>query len=117
MNRMNRKICIVLAFVVVLMLSFSALADYRESQYVRDEAARRNMTLISESEAGEIALKRLGNDSARVKEIDLDNEADDYPNGADFRPVYQIECISGIEEYDIDVDAVTGEVLKFKRDD
>ena len=104
-------------FVILLVMSGLAFADYRESQYVRDEAVKRNMKLISESEAGEIALKQIGSNSARVKEIDLDNEADDYPNGTNFRPVYQIECISGLDEYDIDVDAVTGEVLKFKRDD
>ena len=62
-------------------------------------------------------MKRLNSDNARVKEIELENEADDYPNGTNFRPVYQFECISGHDEYDIDIDAVTGEILKFKRDD
>ena len=114
---MNRKICIVLAFVCVLMLSFSALADYGESQYVLEEAARRDIKIITYDQAKEIALQRVKRENARVKEIDLDNEADDYPDGTDFRPVYQIECISGYDKFEVDIDAVTGQVLKFKLDD
>ena len=114
---MNRKICIVLAFVCALMLSFSALADHSESQYVLEEAARRDMKIITYDQAKEIALQRVKRENARVKEIDLDNEADDYPDGTDFRPVYQIECISGYDKFEVDIDAVTGQVLKFRLDD
>ena len=32
-------------------------------------------------------------------------------------PVYKIECFSGGKEYDVEIDAVTGKVLKCKIDD
>ena len=114
---MKIKLYALYALAVLLVISGAAFSGERESRYVREESARRNIALITESQAEEIALKRLNLDNARVKEIDLDNEADDYPNGTDFRPVYQIECAAGFDEYDVDVDAVTGEILKFKRDD
>ena len=53
----------------------------------------------------------------RVKDLELEEESDDYPNGTNFRPVYKVECVSGRDEYDVVVDAVTGEILKFKLDD
>ena len=62
-----------------------------------------------------LSMKNSGN--VRIKEIELENEADDYPNDIYFRPVYQIELVNNGVEYDVDVDAVTGEVLKLKRDD
>ena len=75
------------------------------------------MKIITYDQAKEIALQRVKRENARVKEIDLDNEADDYPDGTDFRPVYQLECISGYDKFEVDIDAVTGQVLKFKLDD
>lgn len=113
---MIRKLCIVLAFVIALVISGFAYAD-NDTQYVIEESARRDMKIITYDQAKEIALKRVGKENTRVKEIDLDNEADDYPDGTNFRPVYQIECISGYDKFEIDIDAVTGEVLKFKLDD
>ena len=49
--------------------------------------------------------------------MELEDEHDDYPCPERFRPVYKIECYSGIDEYDIEIDAVTGKILKFKLDD
>ena len=112
---MRRQLCIVLAFVIALVISGFAFA-HDDSQYVLEEAARRDMKIISYDQAKEIALKRVGKENTRVKEIDLDNEADDYPDGTNFRPVYQVECISGYDKFEVDIDAVTGEVLKFKLD-
>lgn len=91
--------------------------DFAQSQWVRNQAKQRGITLIAPEQAQAIAVKALGGKSVSLKEIDLDNEADDYPNGTDFRPVYQMEFRSGAAEYDVDVDAVSGEVLKVKRDD
>ena len=112
---MRRQLCIVLAFVIALVISGFAFA-HDDSQYVLEEAARRDMKIISYDQAKDIALKRVGKENTRVKEIDLDNEADDYPDGTNFRPVYQVECISGYDKFEVDIDAVTGEVLKFKLD-
>ena len=112
---MRRQLCIVLAFVIALVISGFAFA-HDDSQYVLEEAARRDMKIISYDQAKEIALKRVGKENTRVKEIDLDNEENDYPDGTNFRPVYQVECISGYDKFEVDIDAVTGEVLKFKLD-
>lgn len=111
-----KKLCVILAFVIALLVCGSAFA-HDDFQYVIEEAARRDITLITEAQAREIAVKRVGRENTRVKEVDLDNEADDYPDGTNFRPVYQIECISGYDKFEVDIDAVTGQVLKFRLDD
>ena len=116
-----KKICVLLAAVVVLGVFGQAFAhegrhDYEE-QYVIEEAARRDIKLLSAAEARNIAAKRIGAENIRFKEIELEDEHDDYPNAERFRPVYKIECYSGRDEYDIEIDAVTGNILKFKLDD
>ncbi|MBR0035033.1 MAG: PepSY domain-containing protein, partial [Synergistaceae bacterium] len=65
----------------------------------------------------DIAAGRIRSGSITFKEIELEDEHDDYPNSERFRPVYKIECYSGRDEYDIEIDAVTGKILKFKLDD
>ena len=110
---MKKIFCVLLA---VLVIAGIASAHDREGRYVREEASRRGMKLIPQSQVQGIAEKRIGG-TVRLKEIELDDEADDYPNGTDFRPVYSLEAVSGGQEYDIELDAVTGEILKFKLDD
>lgn len=64
-------------------------------------------TKISYERAKEIALAKVG--GGTVKEIELD-----YENG---RLVYEIEVKYNGMEYDIKIDAVTSEILKYKIDD
>ncbi|MBQ7221672.1 MAG: PepSY domain-containing protein [Synergistaceae bacterium] len=111
-----KKLCALLIGVIVLNVCGGAFADH-EGRYVREEAARRNIALLTEREAREIAAETLGTESFRVKELELEDESDDYPNAENFRPVYKLECVSGRDEYDIEIDAVTGKVLKFELDD
>ena len=111
-----KKVCILLAVIMVLCICGGAFAG-REEQYVREEAARRNITLLTVEEARDIAVKQFTSGNARVKDVDLEDEHDDYPNAENFRPVYKVECVSGRDEYDVEIDAVTGKVLKFERDD
>ena len=111
-----KKLCALLAVIMVLGICGGAFAD-REEQYVREEAARRNITLLTVEQARDIAVKRIGSDNVRVKDVDLEDEHDDYPNAEKFRPVYKIECVAGRNEYDVEIDAVTGKVLKFERDE
>lgn len=107
-----------LAIVLLLAACGTASADdFFEGHWIREEAKRRGITLISSEQARKIAVDRLGGGDFMLKDLDLDNEADDYPNGTAFRPVYQMELRSGWMEYDVDVDAVTGQVLKVRRDD
>ena len=110
---MKKLFCLVL---VILVLAGIASAHDREERYVREEAARRGMKLLTHSQAQAIVAERVGG-TIRLKEIELEDEADDYPNGTDFRPVYSLEVVSGGREYDAELDAVTGEILKFKLDD
>ena len=111
---MKKVLCALIA-VFVVALSGVALAD--EEPFVREEAARRNMKLISREEAMKIARERVGSENVRFKDAELEDEDDYYKSRPDFRPVWSFEAVSGGREYDIDVDAVTGEVLKFKLDD
>ena len=111
---MRKILCVLL---VVAVMAGVAFADGREERYVREEASRRGMTLITEEEAVRIARERIGDASARVKDADLEDEDDYYRSRDDFRPVWSLELRAGRDEYDVDVDAVTGEILKFKLDD
>ena len=101
--------------MVLCMFSGQALA--KDGYNVPKEAERRGIKLITIEQAQQIAIERLGSDKVRFKDMDLDNEADDYPNGTNFRPVYEFECVSNGQEYDFEIDAVTGDILKFKLDD
>lgn len=110
-----KKVLCVLMLVVLSAMSGIALAN--EEPFVREEAARRNMKLISQEEAMKIARERIGSENVRFKDADLEDEDDYYMGRTDFRPVRSLEAVSNGQEYDIDVDAVTGEILKFKLDD
>ena len=112
----NIKKVLCAVMLVILALSGVAFADGREERYVREEAARRNMMLISRSEAERIAASRINQRGVRFKDADLDDEDDYYYGNTDFRPVWSLEAVANGQEYDIDVDAVTGEILKFKLD-
>ena len=113
---MMKKLCVLFAVMLVLAVCGGAFAD-REERYVREEAARRGIKLLTVAEAREIAVESIGTGNVRVKEVELEDEHDDYPNAERFRPVYKVECVSGRDEYDVDIDAVTGRVLKVKLDD
>ena len=112
---MKKLLCAVM--VIVLAVSGAAFAHGHEERYVREEAARRNMKLISRAEAEKIATERINERGVRFKDADLDDEDDYYRGRDDFRPVWSLEVVANGQEYDIDVDAVTGEILKFELDD
>ena len=112
---MKRKLFVLMLASLLLALAAQAFAD--DGYYVREEASRRGMKLISTEEVRSIASKHIGASNISFKDFDLDNEAHDYPNGSDFRPVYEFECYANGREYDCKIDAVTGEILKFKLDD
>ena len=110
----------VLCALMVMLLAVSGIAfahDGHDERFVREEAARRNMKLITVEEAQRIAAERINESGVRFKDADLEDEDDYYRKPGDFRPVWSLEAISNGQEYDIDIDAVTGEILKFKLDD
>ena len=108
---------------MVLVLAFcgQALAHGhhgdREARWCREEASRRNIKLLTVDEAKRIAEEHINERVVRFKDVDLEDEADDYPNDTGFRPVYSLECVCASGEYDVDIDAVTGQVLKLRLDD
>ena len=107
-----------LATLVMLLAVLGACAgSYADDEhYVIQEASRRGMKLITRQQAIDIAMKRLesGTRDVHIKDIDLD---DDFGHSDEFRPVYELECVANGQEYDIVIDAVTSEILKFKLDD
>ena len=116
-----KKICILLAVVLVIAFCGGAFAhghhDDREARWCREEASRRNIILITPDEAKRIAEEHINERVLRFDDVDLEDEADDYPNDTGFRPVYSLECVCASGEYDVDIDAATGQVLKLKLDD
>jgi uncharacterized membrane protein YkoI len=64
--------------------------------------------LISRDEAVRIAISQTGQ-SARVAEVELDED--------DGRIIYEIELEGGPFEYELEIDAATGDILDFEKDD
>ena len=111
---MKKILC---ALLIVAALSGAAFSQgYNKEAYVREEAAKRNMKLITVKEVQRIAIERVGKPGVTFKEIELEDEDDYYTAKGDFKPVWTLEAVAGGQEYEIDIDAVTGEVLKFKLD-
>ncbi|MDR0960397.1 MAG: PepSY domain-containing protein [Propionibacteriaceae bacterium] len=66
---------------------------------------------ISADQARQIALAAAGAASDTYASVDYDDYEDDYGCA-----IYEVEFHSGGSEYDIDIDAATGEVLRFHRE-
>ncbi|WP_052455692.1 PepSY domain-containing protein [Bhargavaea cecembensis] len=64
--------------------------------------------LITQEEATNIALGKAS-ENARVIEIELDDD--------DRYPVYEMELHDGMFEYDIDIDARTGNIVEFEKEE
>lgn len=82
--------------------------DDREVNLVNSngtQAAAENM--ISADQAQEIALKEAG--AGQIVELDLDSD--------DGVSHYDIEIMAGNEEFELEINAADGKVLKFERDD
>lgn len=72
-----------------------------------NQTTNNQTTIISNEEAQKIAMDRVGNNGYLVK-CELDND--------DGRQVYKIEIKNGRIEYNIDIDAVYGEIIKYEED-
>jgi len=88
------------------LLSTHALADFEDLHEI--EAATKQFGLISLDEA---KTKALAARPGLVKEVELDNRK--YAKGWDYE--FEILDADG-NEWDVDVDAKTGEVVKNRRD-
>ena len=77
------------------------------NQTTNNQTTNNQTTIISNEEAQKIAMDRVGNNGYLVK-CELDND--------DGRQVYEIEIKNGRIEYNIDIDAVSGEIIKYEED-
>ena len=104
---MKKKILsIALLGIMVLGVSVTANAKSR-NKYNRNIASN---SYIGVNRAMNIALKKVpGANSSHMKEIHLDRE-----NG---RMVYEGEIYYNGQEYEFDIDAVTGDIVKWKVDE
>ena len=104
---MKKKILsIALLGIMVLGVSVAVNAKSR-NKYNRDIASN---SYIGVNRAMNIALKKVpGASNSHVKKINLDRE-----NG---RMVYEGEIYYNGQEYEFDIDAVTGDIVKWKVDE
>ena len=81
--------------------------DVPSTTDTNNQTTNNQTTIISNEEAQKIAMDRVGNNGYLVK-CELDND--------DGRQVYEIEIKNGRIEYNIDIDAVSGEIIKYEED-
>lgn len=65
---------------------------------------------ITKEESIKIALAKIGKD-AKLDEIELEDDDDDNDT-----PIYEIEMYDDNYEYELEIHAITGEILKFKKE-
>ena len=117
MSRKFKLFALLLVFVVLGTTSTEVLAAGRRKfrrrphrEYSRHE---REIELITPEEAKHVVRRQLGTHRVRFfGEPKLSNKADEYPVNGDYRPVYEMRCEAQGSKYLVDVDAVTGQVLK-----
>lgn len=76
--------------------------------HAKAERPTESRALIPRDEAVQIAISQTG-PSARVTEVELDND--------DGRIIYEVELEGGPYEYELEIDATTGNILDFEKDD
>ena len=88
------------------------IKNEKDTDYVpsSNEASQNNnsqATTISIDEAQRIAMEKVGNNGYLVKcELDIDDGIQKY----------EIEVKNGNIEYEIDIDAISGEIIKYEED-
>ena len=104
---MKRKILsVVLLGIMVLGVSGTANAKSKK-KYLKTNVSTKNNSYIGVNKATAIALKKVpGANQSHVYDVHLDRE-----NG---RMVYEGEIYYNGWEYEFDIDAVTGEIIKWK---
>ncbi|MBQ6772803.1 MAG: PepSY domain-containing protein [Synergistaceae bacterium] len=114
MSRKFKLLALLLVFVLA-GTSTEALAARRRRRIRHDDSSHRTrrVELITPSEAQNVVKRQLGTQRVRFfGEPELKNKAHDYPVNGDYRPVYEMRCEAQGSRYNVDVDAITGQVLK-----
>ena len=114
---MSRKVKLFALLLVLVLLGTStevlAASSRRVRPRPRPERWEREVELITPSEAQHIVRKQLGTPHVRFfGEPELHNKVRDYPVHSGYRPVYEMRCEAEGSRYNVDVDAITGQVLK-----
>jgi uncharacterized membrane protein YkoI len=73
--------------------------------------AGNNQKMLSREEAKNIAFRHAGVSAANVRDLDIELDDDDG------RKIYEIDFEVGNKEYEFDIDAYTGKILKYETDD
>lgn len=104
---MKRKI-LSMVLLGIMVLGVSGIANAgKKNKYYGTGASTRNNSYIGVNKAIAIALKKVpGANQSHVYDVHLDRE-----NG---RMVYEGEIYYNGWEYEFDIDAVTGEIVKWK---
>ena len=89
------------------------------AEMVRAQAAEQGVELIDEAQVRAITAATVGKEESELSmwEIKLKTRDHDkrYRNdGQTFSPVYKVECHAGTMEYELRIDAVTGDVLSYE---
>lgn len=93
---------------------------YDKNKAYKQAKSQKRLYLITEKEAKEIALnhERFKNiNDVVVRDIDLEHKTIFKNNTHMKKPFYDIELLKDSIEYEVHIDAQTGEVLKIKQDD
>ena len=112
---MSRKFKLLALLLVFVLMGTSTEALARSRRKVKHSSSHkeRRVELITPSEAKDVVRRQLG--TRKVKffgDPELKNKAHDYPVNGDYRPVYEMRCEAQGSRYNIDVDAITGQILK-----
>lgn len=117
MSRKFKLLALFLVFVVLGTSSTEVLAAGRRRIRHRPHhdgpRREREVELITSEEAKHVVRRQLGTRHVRFfGEPELINKVRDYPAHSGYRPVYEMRCEAEGSKYLVDVDAITGQVLK-----
>ncbi|MBM6840732.1 PepSY domain-containing protein [[Clostridium] spiroforme] len=73
-----------------------------------NQSNTQNTTQITAEKAQEIAMNKVGTGTLVKCELDYDDDTQKYK--------YEIEIRDGRVEYELDIDAVSGDIIKFEQD-
>ena len=114
MSRKFKLLALLLGFVLAGTSTEALAKSRRRIKHSSPSTHRtRRVELITPSEAQDVVRRQLGTRRVRFfGEPELRNKAHDYPVNGDYRPVYEMRCEAQGSRYNVDVDAITGQVLK-----
>ena len=105
---MKTRICAALLIALLLPALTGCSGTLRKIDAVKPTTGE---ITVTEKEAMAISLEHAGFDETQVKFLRAEFEIDDRA------PHYDVSFLQGQWEYEYEIDAQTGEILSFERDD